>query len=344
MYLRQGKKKILSQFLLKSRLEFAMRYFDKPSLTVFNFHRLRENPHTSTEFDDGVFSITCDDFRTQLQWIKANTHLMSENDLLDCLKTGRAVPSRSSMITFDDGYADNYTLALPILKELGIPAIFFISTKLIEDREVGWWDLITYLVKKTKRAEISLDGKTFPLGEKSDLAIEAFQRRMTLSDARENTTFIEDLAAACEVSLPTSEVMGRECMTWDQILACANAGIAIGSHAHSHPALATLKPEAQLDEIARSKMILEAKLGKAVRSFAYPVGGYEHFTQVTKNLVRDCGYEMAFSYHTGINPGIGLDSFDIRRIAAPDETELYAGVFTMPTIFGKRKCAFAAPV
>jgi peptidoglycan/xylan/chitin deacetylase (PgdA/CDA1 family) len=110
--------------------------------------------------------------------------------------------------------------------------------------------------------------------------------------------------------------------------------------------LATLTLEEQERELVESKRRLEEVLGQPVRTLAYPVGGYEHFHAETRDLARRCGYQAAFSFHTGVNKlhsAEALDPFDLKRIAAPLELPFYPGIFALPRLFAPRMCERPKP-
>lgn len=344
IFMIQGKKKALSKLLMESGLHRVVRVFNRRSLTVVNFHRIKPDGGSfHTDFDDDVFGPTASEFRDHMLWLKHNADVISEDELLASLRTGAKLPARGAMVTFDDGYLDNFTLALPILKELGVPATFFIPTQAIDERSLGWWDLIAYLLKKCEKPEISVQGETLTLrGDLEPLKIK-LQRWMKLKSADESRGLVEELARACGVPLPGPDVCGRELMSWEQVRATAAAGISIGSHTRSHRVLATLDLDSQREELICSKTELESKLGQKVRTLAYPVGGYEHFNRETKALARECGYEAAFSFHTGVNAVDGMDRFDIRRLSAPEDAAIYCGTFALPGLYARRRCEAAEP-
>jgi peptidoglycan/xylan/chitin deacetylase (PgdA/CDA1 family) len=79
-------------------------------------------------FDENLFGPDIKRFRQEMEWIKKETKILSEDDLIDIIYHNKKFNQMCSMVTFDDGYRDNYDLAFPILKELKIPAMFFIPT------------------------------------------------------------------------------------------------------------------------------------------------------------------------------------------------------------------------
>src|SRR5918996_3536404 len=146
-----GKKNVLAQVMYWTGVDRIIRLLRSGTLIVLTYHRLRKEGQEIgsefTPFDSNVYGPTVSEFRRTLQWLKDNAVILSENDLLETLATGREPTKPAVMITFDDGYRDNYDLALPVLSELRVPAIYFLPYQQIESRIVGWWDTIAYLIK-----------------------------------------------------------------------------------------------------------------------------------------------------------------------------------------------------
>ena len=144
-------KNVIKKIIEKSRI---LKYFkDKNQLMILNYHRLND-PNKINLFDDGVFGPDAERFEQEMTWLKAETNIISESEMVDMLKNKIKPDGVCSMVTFDDGYIDNYEIAYPIIKKHSIPAIFFIPTKLINDRMLGWWDIASYLVKKSSKSKI----------------------------------------------------------------------------------------------------------------------------------------------------------------------------------------------
>lgn len=340
-----SKRETLARALSATRLFKMTGLLSSGRLTVFNYHRIAAtgiDPSTEA-FDSSVFGPDQENFRKELQWMKNQADPVSENDLIGALNKRNPLPKRTFMVTFDDGYRDCHERALPILKELGIPAVFFIPTEAIEERKLGWWDLISWFLKRTKKKSISLRGELYALGGSIDRSAERLRQIMKLEAATHTGTLMVELSEACEVAEPDFELRDRELMTWQQIRDCDKSGITIGSHTHSHRVLASLDLESQREELIRSKKVLEERLGKPVRSIAYPVGGYEHFNIETKALAREVGYEVAYSFLTGVNLTRAMDPFDIKRICPPISPAQSAGIFCLPRIFALPLCAQKEP-
>ena len=127
----------------------------RPCLLVVNYHRIGSCEHN--RFDDGVFSATADEFRDQVRYLRANFEILGSDELLNAAERGFALNRAAVVITFDDGYRDNYEFAFPVLRELGVPAFFFIPTEYIDSPRLPWWDRIAFILKTTSVARLSLD-------------------------------------------------------------------------------------------------------------------------------------------------------------------------------------------
>ncbi|MBC7396951.1 MAG: polysaccharide deacetylase family protein, partial [Bdellovibrionales bacterium] len=323
--------------MFHSKAYRGLRHLEPRSLVIFNYHRIRSGSIEGHPFDEGVFGPTQETLWEHMNWLKRNTNLISEQDLIDHVRNQRKLPKASVMVTFDDGYSDNAELALPVLKEHKIPAIFFISTHSIENRELGWWDTIAYMIKKTKYRQLILRGRTFDLNPPRRAVIHELQEWMRTLRADNTASLIQEISAACEVPLPGQEMCSGELMTWEQIAQAASAGITIGSHTHSHRVLSTLNLSEQFEEFRLSKQILEKKLGRPILSVAYPVGGHEDCHLETGGLAEKCGYQLGFSFQTGANHLNNLSPFGIRRVSAEDTLPLTCAAVSLPTVFARSR-------
>lgn len=328
-----SRKRLLSRALNEVGALALIRQFGARQLVIFNYHRIRPDQEGfQTPFDEGVYGPTQSEFDRHVGWLCKNSTVLTEDDLLEILD-GRRPPSRlATMITFDDGYLDNYQLAYPVLKKHGAGAIFFIPSGLITRRRLGWWDYITYLVKSTPRTAIELRSESFPVAAQRERVIRKLIGWMKRKPEAETQGLLEELAEACGVDLPSYEMQDRELMTWDHIREMAAGGMSVGSHTSLHPVLFTLSEERQTEELGQSWLELKTMLGRAVRSLAYPVGGYDSFTAATQEIAARCGYQVAFSFGTGFNRWDSVTRMDVKRIEPSRDLDHLAGMATLPGI------------
>lgn len=307
------------------------RYANRNRLVIFNYHRIRSiNPCDRIPFDEGVFGPNSQTFRDQLQYLQKYSTVLSQDDLLDILSGKRVGKGPYSMVTFDDAYIDNYQLALPILKELGVPAIFFVPAFVVEERELGWWDKIAYIIKNSSKSEFVYKGELLSLKHQKSEIVEKFYNIVKLTPGVNPSGLIDQLSQLAESPLPSKEIMDKELMTWEQLKEAHDNGVALGSHTCSHRVLATLSETEQDREIAGSKEYLERKLNISIKTLAFPVGGLEHFNNITLKLVQKAGYGAAFSFNTGTTTFEELDNWAIPRLGAPDDFRLFKSMLTFP--------------
>lgn len=328
----RGKKNFLANCMLRSGMFHFLRFLSRDNCIVICYHRIRGEDDPETLFNRSVFGPTQEEFARQIKWLKENNDILSEEELFSVVNGEYSPPRRSVVITFDDGYIDSYTLAYPILKQFNVPAIFFVPSHVIEERSLGWWDIIVYLLKSTEKKEIDFMGESFAL-EKSFDDAENFFLGLIHQQKYEVGELLKKLVEICDVEPPDGLVQSKELTTWEQLREMSQNNMAIGSHTHTHLILSSLSADEQKFELEHSKKTIESNIGKKVRSISYPCGNYHDFTNTTKKIAGEAGYELAFSFLTGINSYGSLDSMDIKRIGDANYFPRFVSNVELPNIF-----------
>jgi peptidoglycan/xylan/chitin deacetylase (PgdA/CDA1 family) len=288
------------------------------ALRILAYHRVLDDDPASFDFDEEVISATTESFYDQMRFARSNFDVISFEELRRIEMEGRRVPARALIITFDDGYRDNYTNAFPVLKEMRLTATIFLATAHIGERKLFWWDAISYAAKHTPRGEALLpeiSAAPFALrtpAERRALADEILRwiKQVPESMKRE---FLEKLAARLEVDLSGWLAEGMH-LTWEEVNLMSRHGIEFGSHTVTHPILANVD-EAQLErEIVESKQTIERKIGKPITAFAYPVGGRSRFNSLAQQAVARAGFSYAASYENGVAATGDFDRYAMPRI------------------------------
>src|SRR5438876_506278 len=125
------------------------------ALITLAYHRIGVRGETSP-LAESLFGPDAETFSGQIAWLSQNTSPISEADLVDCIERRRPFPKRATLVTFDDGYLDNFTQAAPILKRYRVPAIYFISTAALNQRELFWWDELAWIIRETRASRATL--------------------------------------------------------------------------------------------------------------------------------------------------------------------------------------------
>lgn len=301
-------------------LAMLERWPKRPGILVLNHHRVTDPE--SCPYDHGVIDSTPDQFERQICWLMRHFRILTLHEAEEIACGERTLRDPAALITFDDGYADNYQIAFPILQNLGVQGTFFLATSYVGSCCAPWWDSIAYRVRRSPRERIRL---RYPRAVEYALAgdrEETLRNVLLLYKSPEMTDaprFLEELSEACGSGGP-EEAREPLFLNWRQASEMVAAGMAIGSHTHTHELLAKLPAEAQCQELRQSRAILEERLGIEVRSLAFPVGSPGSFTAATREALACTGYRLAFSYYGGVNFSGRLDRYNLLRMGVERST------------------------
>ena len=258
-------------------------------LTVLIFHRVLSGR-------DPLFPGEPDAvrFQAQMRWIKTWLNVLPLPEAVARLRAG-SLPARAAAITFDDGYADYYTVALPILRRAGLSATFFIAAEFLDGGRM-WNDTVIDVIRKAEGPHLDL--AQLKLGRYCIETVEDRRRslgellgKLKYLEPGERSALVAELVGAAKIQ-PPRDLM----MTTDQLRALAAAGMTIGAHTVSHPILSRVSEDKARAEMAESKERLETVIGRKVSLFAYPNGkpGTD-YTLAHVRLAREAGFEAACS-------------------------------------------------
>jgi peptidoglycan/xylan/chitin deacetylase (PgdA/CDA1 family) len=308
-------KRELARSLLSRTGLTALRWRTLPRrLYCFNYHRIGD-PETCP-FDRGVFSCTEAHFREHVALLRERFEVVDLERLPGALSRRSGRPP--ALITFDDGYADNYQYAFPILKEMGVTAVFFIPTAFPGGSSVPWWDEIAWVLRRSAVGKVRLRGSeseyTLEAGT-IDRTVRAVLRLVRSRAGMPMREQVLEVREACRVDEPVDGLGRGLFVSWAQVKEMHGEGMDIGSHTHTHEILSHLPPERQEQELSDSKCLIEGNLGAGVRSVAYPVGSGSSYTAETCRIAESLGYEFGFNFRGGFNPLPLAAPYDIRRMA-----------------------------
>lgn len=316
-------------------------------LLVLNYHRIG-SPDGSL-FDHALWSATQDDFDEQVRLLSAGFDVIGLDDLRPALDDLRAGARRSwqsrrfAMITFDDGYLDNFELALPVLQAHNVPGVFFITSGFLDTGSLAWWDEISWMVRTSPRdrLEVSQRWLSMPLGLEQrarDATIQRLLRRYYRLEASDTDAFMDELADATGSGRAPDGLASDQWMSWDNVRSMNASGMSIGAHTVTHPVLSRLSPDDQNLEVCESRLRIEREIGTPVTSLSYPVGNREAFNAATREALSHNGFDWAFSYYGGhVRGGDEIDRFDIPRVAVESSVtpEDFRACCALPHVFAR---------
>jgi peptidoglycan/xylan/chitin deacetylase (PgdA/CDA1 family) len=308
--------------VLGSLLQLLSPAGPRARLSVLIFHRVLADA-------DPLFpeEVDADRFDTLCRWVRAQFNVLPLDQAVARLRSG-SLPERALALTFDDGYADNFHVALPILLRHGLTATFFIATGFIDGGRM-WNDTVIEAVRRTSLTCCNLVDVPVCGSQSAALDTVANKRAVIAAvigatkyrPAAERDAIAGRLAARLGAALP-----GDMMMTSDEVKGLRRAGMQIGAHTVSHPILARLDVKAIRAEIIDSKRFLESLLGEPVTLFAYPNGKPgDDYDERSVRIVEESGFHAALSTAWGAaRATTGL--FELPRFTPWDRSELRFGL------------------
>lgn len=262
----------------------------KSQVIVLTYHRVG-NP---TEFPWNFPLVTMQNFENQIKYLRKTYNIISLNTLVNHIRDREPMSGKSVVITFDDGYRNNFTHAYPVLKRYSIPATINLVTAHIGTGNLFWWDKIKYVLWNTKLKKIDLgefgEHRLQSINDRVRLASNINQK-LKIKPEKEKNLIIKKTIHVSGVHIPAN--LGKELiLSWDDIMEMNNNDITFGAHSLTHPNLAKLPTEQARHEITCSKRSIEERIGREVTVFCYPNGDFN--TEIIK-LVNDAGFYCAFT-------------------------------------------------
>jgi peptidoglycan/xylan/chitin deacetylase (PgdA/CDA1 family) len=211
------------------------------------------------------------------------------------------------VVTFDDGYSDNLTHALPVLKKHDVPFTVYVSTNFPDGKAVLWWDLLEDLLLERNTIEIKTGSEHHrfncaSMEEKED-TFEAIRSIIIGFGERDFLPRVEEIFKGLGVDIYSKAV--ELALRWEQVTELAKEPlVTIGAHTVNHYALKELPEDRAVYEVTESKKKIEAHIGKEVDHFAYPYGGPGHMGAKDLDIMKKYGFKTAVTTIPGnIFPG-----------------------------------------
>lgn len=258
-------------------------------------------------------------FDQQLRYLTRNFNVLSLSEAVAHLRAA-TLPARAVCITFDDGYADNAEIALPLLQKYGVTATFFIATGFLDGGRM-WNDTVIESFRRARGDTIDL--REIGLEQYTVATLE--QRRQVLFSVIDQLKYLEPTTRQSKVDklaqTIAAELPDDLMMTSAQVKLLHDHGMEIGGHTVNHPILASTDETTARTEIGEGKARLEAITGTPIRFFAYPNGkpGRDYLS-IHVEMLNQLGFEAAVSTAWG-TARHGDDLFQLPRFTPWDQKE-----------------------
>ncbi|BDS05308.1 hypothetical protein NT6N_03480 [Oceaniferula spumae] len=264
-------------------------------------------------------------FRHTAKMFEKHYNVISLQNLTVMMEAGVEIPPNTVVLTFDDGYASNYHLALPVLEEFGLHATVFASTGFIEGESFQWPDRIEYAIDHCSERVLHLEFEGLPETlnlatiDKKKAALVLLDRALKLIPQErhlESLAHIEERAGAALADDPSPADIYKP-MTWDQVRMMDQSKYAsIGAHTHIHAILGNCSPAFARQDMRHCTELLEQKAGITNPAFAYPNGQPGDFNADTQQILRELGYSVALTTVMGFNQK-HQDLMELKRMGTP---------------------------
>jgi len=280
-----------------------------PHLIILNYHRA-----------------TGGDLRRHLFYLRRHYRILHVEAALEELYASRKGKVQRSdrcsplVLTFDDGYQDNYSHAFALARELEVPITIYLIPGYMEGgNQHFWWLDGKRLIDRAQVSEATIEGRVYQLDDPNEQIVLSRlidTRARYAQSVAERETFLMLVSNALEVdrSSAQEDILSLP-LTWEQVQEMEASGwVSFGAHTMHHPILAYLTDPVEVRyEIETCRTIIEQHVGHPIRSFAYPVGQNQHISQAVLEVVHQTGYDWAVTTNYGINRPHS-DPFLLRRV------------------------------
>ncbi len=244
--------------------------------------------------------------RQQMRYLSHHYRVMHLEEALEELFQASKNVSRDKrtpvVLTFDDGYLDNYTCGLQLARELHTPFTVFLIPGYIENGTCFWWVAGEFLLNRTKVDKVTIKEKTYRLPVDRQAVAEVIDRHLRCAESVESReTFLAQVQEALHVSLPTRSQEGTTNtllpLNWDEIHEMKASGlVSFGAHTLHHPVLGHVRDAKEVFyEVEEARHVLEQHLGQPIRTFAYPIGKMKDIGNAGLDAVSSAGYTWALT-------------------------------------------------
>lgn len=302
--MRKLKPAILGLLYYSGILAFYHNIRNRRTLTVVMFHRVLAEADSRWTAADPEWTVSVPFFNAMLRFFKKHYHVISLDELDSYCRHNGRLPPRSLLITFDDGWSDNYQYALPILQQQQLPATVFVVADSVGQRRSFWQDTLWGAWRRkqlTAAIAVELWKKSglpvarCPLNWDDEASVRGFIDELNRSADEHIARIREDIFQLGDN--PADQAL---MLSADELLNLCKAGISIGSHGQTHVPLTRVSDPAAELKVSREKLtgLLAGCQNQIVKALSFP---HSRANAAIVQQARQYGYEYQFTGGDGIN-------------------------------------------
>jgi peptidoglycan/xylan/chitin deacetylase (PgdA/CDA1 family) len=320
-----GKRALTAALFYTGLLRLWMTIALRRKAVVLMYHRVLTSEERARSASHPALIVDRETFARQMAALRRYLVVLSVTELAEHMARGAPLPDGACVITFDDGWRDNFTNALPILRQHRLPALVFLPVNFIGGSRVFWQEALVHLLTRAVRAArtdqsaaAGLSARLEPFGlafllsgadEDPRNAIFRAVDGLKRTDPARVSALVADLAGDLGVALEGLAATDGF-MTWDQVREMAQHDVVFGGHGAEHRLLTYVSRDEVRAEIGASRAMMAARFADTVPTFSYPNG---FFTPEIADEVRSSGYRLAFTTDGGFVQA-GDNPFTLARL------------------------------
>ena len=279
-----------------------LQFANRKNVRILMYHSIGS---VEPNFFPEDMSLPAQAFVSQMRYCREHYNPISLSEFVGRQRQGRVLPERAVIVTIDDGFKNCFTTAFPILREYQIPATVFPISNWVFDRRMCWLHRFFYLLSKVAigcianalaaEVKVTLPQITNQLHER--VMVEQVKDILKYKVFNKHE-LLDHLYVQLDVDIPAG-FADTLYLSADDLYVMSKNGIEIGSHGCTHSPVSTLNPKQLIEELTKSKLMLEDCIGKEVRSFAYPFGSTRDLGDV-RHILKESGYQCAVTSRFGL--------------------------------------------
>ncbi|MBI1425233.1 MAG: polysaccharide deacetylase family protein [Gammaproteobacteria bacterium] len=258
----------------------------EPQLLVLMYHRILPCDDDRAKLEEPGMIVTPTSFEAHLKTLSEYFEFVTLADWLERRAAGLHLPAKACAITFDDGWADNYEFAFPVLRALQVPATIFLVAEMLDTDEKFWPERLARLVSAVAEQApqqwshpVLAWLKEAPTDYRFDASSPTSEHVSQLVAYAKRFTDEENHARLQQAEDSLGLTFGQttpDLLSWKQVSDMLDSGLVdFGSHTCRHIRLNANLTRAQArHEIVASKQLIEARTGHTAKTFCFPNGDY----------------------------------------------------------------------
>lgn len=335
--IKRGVRSIVAQLCHASR---GGVHASRGKVAILAYHRVVTPDDLQRQYIEPGMYVMQDVFEMQVRWLMEHCNVISFSDLLQQWKA-RAWDQEKPycVLTFDDGWLDNYLYAFPILKKYQAPASIFLPTNYVGSNEWFWPEKIAFLLTYLRQPRVTATQRSSASEVVAELP--GMVKINFVGQEVFNYSKIREIIGRCKLLKPRqiggvlhrlSDILGvsvpheRMTINWEEVNEMAEKGISFGSHSCAHHLLTRLDEQTIRQELQESNQVLRALPVGYLPVFCYPNGDN---TDAIQDLVKESGYVAAVGTRNGMEGQCPKNLYELNRIGMHNDVSKTAELFSL---------------